>query len=321
MKRGQLSLTSILDGKEGSWETIASLIESQILPALDRQGILLFQPPNEPVPPDAQVAPISDFPRLWYRNTPQILFVLGGEEIVIYRQRLWRLRAPQGMVLGLREGESHVSHVILPNRPFIPRDCLWVDIFPFGVVVHRCELTAHSHRSSQHYMLIDTRLYELFSAWMEETQYMAKLSSNNLTVKGLLMAFWGLLAHSQLLPLRAVEHLPQDAQQLPAPLRRALYRLHRLYNRPFNLKQLAKESGVSPYHLCRLFKKHLGVTPWIYFTHLRLNAACKLLKTTNLSVSEIASLLGYATPAHFTRQFTSHFGIPPKSFRHQSAER
>ena len=62
-----------------------------------------------------------------------------------------------------------------------------------------------------------------------------------------------------------------------------------------SLKRLASLANLSPYHFARLFKKETGKTPHEYVISSRINSAKFYLKTSNLSVEEIALSLGFPT--------------------------
>ncbi|GAS92871.1 transcriptional regulator [Mycolicibacterium brisbanense] len=59
----------------------------------------------------------------------------------------------------------------------------------------------------------------------------------------------------------------------------------------------------------RRFRSELGISPAAWRRRARLLAAVPLLR--GATVTEVASHLGYATPAAFTAAFTAEFGIPP----------
>jgi len=301
---------SSLEGREGSWEEISQIIQHNLLPTLDQKGIILFLPRGQPIPVDAHPAPIANQPTLWYRKYPQIAYVVKGEEKIIYRGKLYQLNTGQGLLL-FKTGGAHISHVITSNLiPF--RDCLWFDVLPAGCVVHRCQLSSRGHYSGPHYMIIDSRLWELFC---EIEDILNQLNNNILIAKSLLMAFFSLLVKAQMLPLKAIIYPPQEISNLPAILQKAINMLHRSYNRPFSLKRLAEACSVSPFYLCRMFKSYLKMTPLGYLTRLRLEIARKLLETSTLTISEIAYLVGYSNPAYLTRLFSKHFGTTPINLR------
>jgi AraC family transcriptional regulator, regulatory protein of adaptative response / methylphosphotriester-DNA alkyltransferase methyltransferase len=87
------------------------------------------------------------------------------------------------------------------------------------------------------------------------------------------------------------------------------------YRNDLTLSQLSLNVGVSKYHLQRLFKKNIGISPSEYITKLRINTALKLLQTQNDSITAIAHYLGYKSSAHFSSVFRHHVGCNPSSYR------
>ena len=98
-------------------------------------------------------------------------------------------------------------------------------------------------------------------------------------------------------------------------LRRALDFLDHNYADALSIDQLAIESGVSKFHFARLFQQATGTTPYRHLLDTRLNAAKRLLQTTDLSIGEVARKCGFKRPNHFATQFANRFGISPRDFR------
>lgn len=65
-----------------------------------------------------------------------------------------------------------------------------------------------------------------------------------------------------------------------------------------SLKVLARAAGLSEYHFLRMFKQATGLTPHQYVINQRVERAKELLLKTEMSITEIAYLLGFSTPAH-----------------------
>ena len=78
---------------------------------------------------------------------------------------------------------------------------------------------------------------------------------------------------------------------------------------------VSKSLHLSDTYFCRLFKKCVGVSYKTYVRKLKLDYGYKLIKNTDLSMSEIASHCGYETQSHFNREFKNYFGAAPSSFR------
>jgi AraC family transcriptional regulator len=82
-----------------------------------------------------------------------------------------------------------------------------------------------------------------------------------------------------------------------------------------SLTVLANSVGLSEYHFLRMFKQSTGLTPHQYVINQRIERAKELLKRTDMTITEIAYLLGFSTPAHFTHYFRRKTGIAPSQMR------
>ncbi|HXR03139.1 MAG TPA: AraC family transcriptional regulator [Verrucomicrobiae bacterium] len=86
-------------------------------------------------------------------------------------------------------------------------------------------------------------------------------------------------------------------------------------NQPLPVAKLAALVHVSPSYFFALFKRRTGSSPMDYFTHLRMQHACRLLDATSASVKEVAAVLGYDDPFYFSRVFKAVNRIPPSRYR------
>jgi len=84
---------------------------------------------------------------------------------------------------------------------------------------------------------------------------------------------------------------------------------------PLRLSELANYSGLSIPHYTVLFRRLTGFSPIDWFARLRIQWACELLDTTQLSVGEIARQVGFPDPYYFTRCFRRVVGLPPRKYR------
>ncbi|MEK6699880.1 MAG: helix-turn-helix domain-containing protein [Nitrospirota bacterium] len=82
------------------------------------------------------------------------------------------------------------------------------------------------------------------------------------------------------------------------------------------LSELARLAGLSKYHFCRMFKQQAGVAPLHFVNGQRIKRACELLAGTGLTVSRIASEVGYSDCASLNRQFKHFTGMTPTAYRH-----
>jgi AraC-like DNA-binding protein len=98
-------------------------------------------------------------------------------------------------------------------------------------------------------------------------------------------------------------------------VRRAVELMHTHMGRELPLEELAAAAYLSPFHFARLFKKVTGASPHAYLAALRIERAKSHLATTDLSVTGIATRVGYSSSSHFTKAFRQATGLTPRAFR------
>jgi AraC family transcriptional regulator of arabinose operon len=81
------------------------------------------------------------------------------------------------------------------------------------------------------------------------------------------------------------------------------------------VQDLAQRALLSPSRYAHLFKTQVGESVIDTILHLRLRHAARLLEHTAMSISEIASEVGFQSPFYFTKQFTARYGSSPTKFR------
>lgn len=87
------------------------------------------------------------------------------------------------------------------------------------------------------------------------------------------------------------------------------------YPRSIVLSQVAGRFGMSMRTLNRRFRAATGQTPLQYLQETRINHARGLLKTSNLSISEIADKVGYQDVGHFNTLFKKQLATTPAQYR------
>jgi len=107
---------------------------------------------------------------------------------------------------------------------------------------------------------------------------------------------------------------------LPA-LRRARDLIDRDYAEPLDLDTIAAEAGYSRYHFARAFTTAYGETPRAYLTRRRIERAKTLLRTANLSVTEICFLVGFSSLGSFSTRFRDQVGWSPSEYRADAVDR
>lgn len=92
------------------------------------------------------------------------------------------------------------------------------------------------------------------------------------------------------------------------------------YDPELSVKRICAEVGISHTYMCRLFKEKYGMTLKKYLIQARIAEAARLLKSTDLSVKEIAFAVGFGDYPNFLKAFRENRGISPTTWRLQNDE-
>ena len=98
-------------------------------------------------------------------------------------------------------------------------------------------------------------------------------------------------------------------------LRRARDLIDRDYADPLDLDAMAREAGYSRFHFARGFAEAYGETPRAYLTRRRIERAKSLLRSANLSVTEVCVLVGFSSLGSFSARFRELDGRSPSDYR------
>jgi len=104
-------------------------------------------------------------------------------------------------------------------------------------------------------------------------------------------------------------------------LRRARDYIDRHYQTAADLDLLADVAGLSKFHFARSFEAAYGETPIRYLTRRRIERAQDLLRSANLTVTEVCMLVGFASLGSFSSRFTQLVGESPAAYRGRWAAR
>ncbi|MGN0596845.1 MAG: helix-turn-helix domain-containing protein [Ruminiclostridium sp.] len=124
------------------------------------------------------------------------------------------------------------------------------------------------------------------------------------------------LLYSFILELhRAAFGKAEAHEEKSSPLVTAVNYIDEHYTEDIELEELCRISGVTPQHLCRIFKKQLNMRPVEYISKKRIQCAKNLLLTTDKPIGEIASAAGYRDISYFGVIFKRCEGMTPGEYR------
>lgn len=96
------------------------------------------------------------------------------------------------------------------------------------------------------------------------------------------------------------------------------YALHFIKSnyKTITVSELANYIGINRSYLTTLFKKKLNVSPKQYLISFRLSESTKLLKNTDMNISEIAEAVGYENAHSYSKAFKQTYGVTPNTYRY-----
>lgn len=132
----------------------------------------------------------------------------------------------------------------------------------------------------------------------------ASPAPNDLAVESLLAEILSFAARSA----------ERESRHAPGWLPRILDKLQAEHCRRLTLDELAREAGVHPVHLSRVFRRRgEGIGEHVH--RLRVRTACERMLAPHVSLSELSFATGFADQSHFTRAFRKITGMTPAAFR------
>lgn len=158
----------------------------------------------------------------------------------------------------------------------------------------------------------ETTICEIFRNALSETPTPWKYE-----VIGSLIRIW--LGTMLALHLDLSDHTPADrpagievSKRGNALCERASAFIYANFQRALNIDEIAEYTGITPRHLNRLFKKHVGISTGQLLRDVRLTDALRMLsENPKASVKEVAYRTGFSSPSYFTQCFKQQYSILP----------
>ena len=94
-----------------------------------------------------------------------------------------------------------------------------------------------------------------------------------------------------------------------------MYYIQQQYHNPITLEDISQSGNVSKSLCNRIFHKYVGGSPISYLVDFRLRKVAEYLRTTKLSLSEIAQKTGFNGASYMAEMFKRAFGVSPMAYR------
>lgn len=119
-----------------------------------------------------------------------------------------------------------------------------------------------------------------------------------------------------ILALRSLEYKTKKIKT--TPIRKALAFIQYNFKHSIKVSDVASYVGYSENYFSQKFKSETGMEFQKYLLDLRLDFAMKLLKFSDLTVTEVCFESGFNTLQHFSQAFKKKFGLTAKSYKNKS---
>jgi len=151
------------------------------------------------------------------------------------------------------------------------------------------------------YTFFNTRLSELIESYYRKSYLYEKLLKHEIE---------SLCIHIiQMLSNRVSEESRNGA------IKKAIVYIKKNYARTITLNEVSAHVGLSTCYFSSLFSSYMEVGFADYVRSFRLNVAANLIKSTDMTLSEISDKTGFKTFSYFSTQFRKVFNMPPKEYR------
>jgi AraC family transcriptional regulator len=83
----------------------------------------------------------------------------------------------------------------------------------------------------------------------------------------------------------------------------------------YDARKVAEAANLSAHHFAKLFKKHVGITPYDYYIDIKIRKIQERLRDPNLTIAEAFAACGVDYHGHFARVFKKRAGLTPSQYR------
>ncbi len=90
--------------------------------------------------------------------------------------------------------------------------------------------------------------------------------------------------------------------------------IHTHFDEKIKLEDIAKKCYISEPHFCRVFKEVTGETPISYINSFKIMKAISLMKSSNMTIKQVAAAVGFDDEAYFCRFFKKRTGYSPRTY-------
>lgn len=247
-------------------------------------------------------------PGMHYHFSPELFVLVGGE--CEFRCASGSFTARAGELCVMPGGIAHCERARRTDSDY---RSIIVNFYNKTIYVHGAHDDGHGMPAPDSFYFFTTSLYHDVITFLDRIGELANDDSvdNRVPIRALLVA-----------TLALIVQLIEAPQSQPSPVRDIVTRCQWLVKRhashdALGIGWLAKELGLSPNYLSRIFSEKTNERLSEYITRVRIQNATDGLRTTQLSVKAIGAACGFSDTSYFCRVFRQLIGMTPQDYRAQ----
>lgn len=132
-------------------------------------------------------------------------------------------------------------------------------------------------------------------------------------IQGYLYVIFGIVIENKLY-IKNIDIATKNKKRIEQ-LKKVLEFIEQEYDKPITLEDLASKTNLNPKYFTKIFNQMTGKSPIQYLNSYRIEIACNMLLSTDLSITDICLSCGFNDLSYFIKIFKKEKNMSPKKFR------
>ena len=244
-------------------------------------------------------------PNMHYHHSYELYYILDGEREYFIGDRFFRAKkgdlvfVPANM-LHRTDGKGATRILLFFKPEFISK---YIQNAMLEQLLKKDPYVFHADAANDKIInQLFTRIYSAYASYEKDHK-----QADEITITGYLFQL--------LFLMYSEENLYVPDTQEDSRTAKIIKYINENYAYITGMDEIADKFFISKYYLCRIFKKSIGVSFISYLNNIRVKAACELLRSDELFLSEIAIRCGFNSTPYFCKVFKTEKGVSPSEYR------